>query len=83
LLTFCPFESLPMAVRRGPSGGRSALDTFPAAWLFGAPAYGEVGRTVAMGAQIPLLHSIERTRGPSWHSSAAVRLANGLGRDGR
>ena len=65
LLTFCPLDLLPAAVRRAYLGGDLHLLPFPGSLaLFGAPPYLQLQRELPMAVQIPLLHSLHRHEAP-------------------
>ncbi|HEV3021766.1 MAG TPA: hypothetical protein VGX76_04845, partial [Pirellulales bacterium] len=65
LLTFCPFASLPPAVRRAYMAGRLHLLPFPGSLVFwGAPPYTRLAKELPLAMQIPLLHSVERHAAP-------------------
>ena len=65
LLTFCPFGSLPPAVRRAYLAGDLHLLPFPGSMVFwGAQPYLAMGEQLPFSMQIPLLHSVERHAAP-------------------
>ncbi len=65
LLTFCPFGSLPPAVRRAYLAGQLHLLPFPGSLVFwGAPPYLRLAEELPLATQIPLLHSVERHAAP-------------------
>ena len=65
LVTFCPFGRLPAAVRKAYLADELYLLPFPGSLIFwGAPPYATLAQELAMAAQIPLLHSIERHAAP-------------------
>jgi hypothetical protein len=65
LLTFCPFQRLPAAVRNAYLAGDLHLLPFPGSLaFFGTPAYLALGRELPLAVQIPLLHSLHRHEAP-------------------
>ncbi len=65
LLTFCPFGSLPPAVRRAYLAGELHLLPFPGSLVFwGARPYLELSEQWPLATQVPLLHSLERHAAP-------------------
>ncbi len=65
LLTFRPFRYLPSAVKRRYLAGDLHLLPCPAGLLFwGVDSYNRLGKRLRFGAQVPLLHFIERHEAP-------------------
>jgi hypothetical protein len=65
LLTFCPFGTLPAAVRKAYLAGALHLLPFPGSLVFwGAAPYLRLAQDLPLAAQIPLLHSAERHAAP-------------------
>jgi hypothetical protein len=65
LLTFRPFDHLPIAVKRAYLQGELHLLPFPGSLLFwGVPNYLKLQRELPLAMQIPLLHSLHRHEAP-------------------
>jgi len=65
LLTFCPYEYLPDAVKKAYRSGSLHLQPFPGSLVFwGADPYLGLAKQLPLATQIPLLHSIERHEAP-------------------